>query len=504
MPDLPVGIVTFLFTDIEGSTRLLQQLGDHYVFVLTESRRLLRTAFQQWHGHEVDTQGDSFFVVFSSASDAVSAAVMAQRLLFAQSWPQDVKVRVRMGIHSGEPLLFSEGYIGLDVHCAARIMSVAYGGQVLISQATCDLVASNLPTEVGLLNVGEYLLKDLEHTIQLFQVMIPNLPSTFPPLKTLHHAPEDSKTISKSLQQSTTLQINRVSLPAVYTIAWSPDRRAIASGSADRLVRVWRSTTELIFCVYRGHTSAVTRVAWSPDGQYIASASLNMTIHVWRAMPVEGNSAEHKISSYEGHTGMISALVWSPNGDCIASSSTGGIESNVQVWNASTGRVLMTYKGHAYWVRALAWSPDGKYLASGALKEVHVWEVSTGRKIFTFHGHEGWVKAVAWSPDGTRLASTGEDKIVQVWKLGKDHSLLTYRNHNDWVGIVEWSLDSKLIASISKDHVLRTWNAATGSDIVTFHYNDDAMHAVAWLPDGKHLASVNDRGVVRIWRVDDG
>ena|SRR5438552_12447712 len=123
MSDLPIGTVTFLFTDIESSTHLLQQLGYQYVTVLTESRRLMRTAFQQFHGYEVDTQGDSFFVAFPCACDAVSAAVLAQRLLFAYSWPQDVMVRVRMGIHTGEPLLLAEGYIGLDVHCAARIMS---------------------------------------------------------------------------------------------------------------------------------------------------------------------------------------------------------------------------------------------------------------------------------------------------------------------------------------------------------------------------------------------
>src|SRR3989440_382065 len=442
MSDLPIGTVTFLFTDIESSTHLLQQLGYQYVTVLTESRRLMRTAFQQFHGYEVDTQGDSFFVAFPCACDAVSAAVLAQRLLFAYSWPQDVMVRIRMGIHTGEPLLLAEGYIGLDVHCAARIMSAGHGGQVLISQATHDLVANNLP-------------------------------------------------------------VDQAQPPTVHALAWSPNRRSIASGGHDRLVRVWKSTTGLTSCLYRGHTSSVTRVVWSPDGQYIASASLNEAVHVWQTMPVEGKTTEQKVSSYDGYVGVISSMIWSPNGACIVSSCTGGTETSVRVWEAMTGRVLLTYRGHAYWVRALAWSPNGKLLASGALKEVQVWEASSGHKVFTFHRHEGWVKAVAWSPDGTRLASTGEDKLVQVWKLGRDHSLLTYRGHTDWVGIVEWSPDSKHIASISKDHVLKIWNATTGNDILTFRYNDNAMHAIAWLPDGKHLVSVNDRGVVQIWQAQD-
>src|ERR1700694_5357342 len=118
MSDLPTGTVTLLFTDIEGSTRLLQQLGEHYASLLADCRQLLRAAFAQWNGHEVDTQGDAFFVAFARATDAVSAAAAIQRTLASQHWPQDVTVRVRIGLHTGEPLLSSDGYIGVDVHHA--------------------------------------------------------------------------------------------------------------------------------------------------------------------------------------------------------------------------------------------------------------------------------------------------------------------------------------------------------------------------------------------------
>src|SRR5215472_15016066 len=132
MPDLPGGTVTLLFTDIEGSTRLLQQLGERYADVLAECQQLLWTVFQQWNGHEVDTQGDSFFVVFARTTDAVSAAVDMQRALAAQAWPDGVTIPVRMGLHTGEPRLTAKNYIGLDVHHAARVMSVGHGGQVLL------------------------------------------------------------------------------------------------------------------------------------------------------------------------------------------------------------------------------------------------------------------------------------------------------------------------------------------------------------------------------------
>src|SRR2546421_11731386 len=122
MRNLPTGTVTLLFTDMEGSTRLLQQLGERYIGVLADCRQLLRPAFIQYNGHEVDTQGDAFFVVFARAIGAAAAAVAIQGALAGHLWPQDVTVRVRIGLHTGEPTLAAEGYIGMDVHHAARIM----------------------------------------------------------------------------------------------------------------------------------------------------------------------------------------------------------------------------------------------------------------------------------------------------------------------------------------------------------------------------------------------
>ncbi len=185
MPQLPTGSITLLFTDIEGSTRLLHQLGNRYAVVLRECRRLLRAAFQQANGVEVDTQGDSFFVVFERAADAVAAAEHAQRALFTAPWPDEAVVRVRMGMHTGEPQPTDEGYIGLDVHRAARIMSAAHGGQVLLSQETRDLVKADLPEDVSLRELGAYRLKDIAHPNHLFQLVISGLPADFPPLTAL-------------------------------------------------------------------------------------------------------------------------------------------------------------------------------------------------------------------------------------------------------------------------------------------------------------------------------
>jgi len=179
---LPTGTLSLLFTDIEGSTHLLQQLGNRYAEMLRECRRLLRAAFQEWHGYEVDTQGDAFFVVFERATDAILAAVASQQALKSATWPDEAIVRVRMGIHTGELQSTEEGYIGLDVHLAARIMSVAHGAQVLLSEATYELVVTEFSEELRLKALGEYRLKDIAGITRLFQLVIPGLPAEFPPL----------------------------------------------------------------------------------------------------------------------------------------------------------------------------------------------------------------------------------------------------------------------------------------------------------------------------------
>jgi predicted ATPase/class 3 adenylate cyclase len=185
MSKLPSGTVTLLFTDIEGSTRLLQQLGDGYRLALAEHRRLLRAAFAEHGGQEVSAEGDAFFVAFARAGDAVAAAVNGQRALVAHPRAEGVGLRVRMGVHSGEPAVVAGDYVGLDVHRAARICSAGHGGQVLISRASCELVARGLSSGTGLRDLGMHRLKDLAQPEQLYQLVMSGLPADFPPLRTV-------------------------------------------------------------------------------------------------------------------------------------------------------------------------------------------------------------------------------------------------------------------------------------------------------------------------------
>jgi class 3 adenylate cyclase len=180
---LPAGTVTFVFTDMEGSTRLMRELGDGYAEVLADQRRLLREHLGGAGGREIDTQGDAFFFSFPRAREAVAGAVAAQRALAAHEWRDGADVRVRMGLHTGEPGVGAEGYHGLDVVRAARICSAGHGGQILISETTRALIGNELPEGVHVVDLGRQALKDVQEE-QIFQLSLEGEPDRFPDLNT--------------------------------------------------------------------------------------------------------------------------------------------------------------------------------------------------------------------------------------------------------------------------------------------------------------------------------
>jgi class 3 adenylate cyclase len=194
---LPAGTVTLLFSDIEGSTRLLERLGDGYDDLLEEHRRIVRRALGRHGGHEVRTEGDAFFVAFARAGDAVRAAVAAQRGLAESEWPRGGTVRVRMGVHTGEPRVVSGDYIGLDVHCAARICSAAHGGQVVVSEATERVLAAQPVEGVSMHGLGVCRLKDLSRPVGLYQVRAERLVENFPPLRALERPPSRATEVAR-------------------------------------------------------------------------------------------------------------------------------------------------------------------------------------------------------------------------------------------------------------------------------------------------------------------
>jgi WD40 repeat protein/serine/threonine protein kinase len=196
--ELPTGTVTFLFTDIERSTRLLSELGERYAGVLATHQRLLREAFATAGGREIDSQGDAFFVVFERAQDAIAAALAAQRALVANKWPDGVQVHVRMGMHTGEPSVAGERYIGLGVHRAARICAAAHGGQILLSQASYAVLVDEAVPDMTFRDIGEHSLKDFDRTERIYQLVVPDLPAEFAPLRTAEAVQSTALALARS------------------------------------------------------------------------------------------------------------------------------------------------------------------------------------------------------------------------------------------------------------------------------------------------------------------
>jgi class 3 adenylate cyclase len=181
---LPRGIVTFLLTDIEGSTGLLQRLGDRYAALLADVRAVIRSCVHRAGGREVDARADEFFAVFVRASAALEAALEIERGLRSRAWPDDVGVKVRVGLHSGRPTLTDSGYVGLAVHTVARICAAAHGGQILLSTTARDSVGRARPTGTRLRSLGAHRLRGLRERQVLFQVDAAGMPARFPPPRT--------------------------------------------------------------------------------------------------------------------------------------------------------------------------------------------------------------------------------------------------------------------------------------------------------------------------------
>jgi class 3 adenylate cyclase len=181
--NLPRGHVTFLLTDLEGSTELLARLGDRYASVLAEVRRRVRTAVRRAHGREVSARGDDLFVVFEQAAAAVEAALAIQREMRQGGWPDGNEVRLRIGMHRGRPELTETGYVGLSVHAAARICFAAHGGQIIMSSAVRKAAQESLPDGVSLRSLGAWRFRGIPDAVDLFQVHAPDLLSDFPPLR---------------------------------------------------------------------------------------------------------------------------------------------------------------------------------------------------------------------------------------------------------------------------------------------------------------------------------
>jgi len=259
---MPRGTVTFLATDLEESTQLVQRLGREYADLLGELRRLLRAAFAEHEGWEVDTQGDAFFVAFERVRDAVSAAAKAQRALAVHDWRWDPPPRIRMGLHTTEPHVWEEGYVGVGLTRANRICGVGHGGQVLLSRSTSGVLADEDVEGIGLLDLGEHRLKGLDRPERIFQLVIDGLQNDFRPLNTIEGAGTATETMTVLVTDLVGLGRHlREGTPERFRTLVADYHRTLEGVLRETGARAVTATGDSAIAVYRSARQAVVAAA---------------------------------------------------------------------------------------------------------------------------------------------------------------------------------------------------------------------------------------------------
>jgi WD40 repeat protein len=275
----------------------------------------------------------------------------------------------------------------------------------------------------------------------------------------------------------------------VWSVAFSPDGRLLASGSNDNTIKLWEVASGREVRILTGHSGAVFSVAFSPDGRLLASGSYDTTIKLWEV--ATGNL----VRTLSGHTHWVNSVAFSPDGRLLAS---GSYDTTIKLWEVATGNLVRTLRGHGESVYYVAFSPDGRLLASGSWDDtIKLWEVATGREVRTLFG--GGVTPVAFSPDG-RLLASGSWQEIKLWEVATGNLVRTLTGHTGPVYSVAFSPDGRLLASAgSTDKTIKLWEVATGREVRTLRGHGDSVYSVAFSPDGRLLASASRDTTIKLW-----
>ncbi len=278
---------------------------------------------------------------------------------------------------------------------------------------------------------------------------------------------------------------------SVWGITFSPDRKLLASASADNTVKLWNITTGKVIKTLKGHTNEVYSVIFSPDGKLLASASGDKTVRLW-------DTTTHKeIKTLKGHTNEVYGVSFSFDGRLLASTSR---DHTVKLWDTITHKEITYLKGHKGSVIAVSFSPDGKFLASASGdKTVKLWDTTTHKEIKTLKGHKNAVYSVSFSADGKLLASASADKTVKLWDTTTHKEIKTLKGHTNWVYNISFSPNEKLLASASTDKTVKLWDTTTYKEIKTLKGHKNEVYRVSFSPDSKLLASASFDKTVKLW-----
>ena len=282
----------------------------------------------------------------------------------------------------------------------------------------------------------------------------------------------------------------------IYTVAFSPNDKVIASVSDDRVVRLWDLESETSPQSFAGHKSGFRSLAWSHDGRTIASGSYDKTTKLWDAGT---GSCLHTLT---GHGGAVSGLSFSSDDELLVSASH---DKTCTLWEVSTGKARFTLKGHAVGIWSVGISPNDKYIVSGSNdRTVKIWDLATGVLLRTLKGHGRVIYTVAFTPDSQILATGSNDWTIKIWSLGSGDLIRTIKSHEKGVTALAFSPDGSLLASGSYDHKIKIWETTTWTNVGVLEGHSADIYGVIFSRNGQRIASGSRDRTVRLWDLSFG